>query len=354
MRITKLDGLRGIFSLMIVFFHYDGAFLPTRIFNNYIIRESYYAVDFFFVLSGFVISYNYHTINSNSSLINYIKKRFVRLFPLLLFTATVFFCTDLIFNYFLPHYISTIEPFSALLTKYLDTILFTNSTPLLGNTFGMNPPSWSISAEMISYLVYGIVMVYCVKKHLNITFFIIILSGIIFSILNGYLFEVKSDYSFVRGLIAFNIGYFVWVLSKKKFKMNNRIEFLLPVLLCALFYLSYNLSGLNKIILSSTVIPLFFGFSVLTLLKTDGFFSKILKLKSLKFLGDISYSVYLNHFLILILIPKGIFTFLKLPQTDLIKLSVLLFTTTVILIYSYITYKVVEVKGGAFLRRQIS
>lgn len=354
MRIAKLDGLRGVFSLMIVFFHYNEGLIPANFYNNFFIRESYYAVDFFFVLSGFVISHKYHTIKSIQSFSIYIKKRFVRLYPLLIFTTTIYFGVDLIFNYFLPEHISTVESFSKLFTKYLDTIFFTNSTPILGNTFGMNPPSWSISTEMISYLVFGLIMVLTYNKYKNIAFFMIILTATIFTILNGWLFEIIGDYSFVRGFISFNIGYFVWVLSLKKFRMNNMLEFLLPILLCFFLFLSYNLSGLNKSLINSIVIPLFFGFSIITFLKTDGFLSKILNTKPLQFLGKISYSVYLNHFIVLVLVPKGIFTFLNLPQTDLTEVVVLILTITIILIYSSFTYKLIEIKGGTLLRKLLS
>ena len=66
MRIHKLDGLRGFCSLMVVFYHYPQPFLPDFIFSNFFIRESWSFVDFFFVLSGFVISYNYSTLSNSN------------------------------------------------------------------------------------------------------------------------------------------------------------------------------------------------------------------------------------------------------------------------------------------------
>ena len=55
MRITKLDGLRGIFSIMIVFYHYYDKFIPSAIYDNFLVKSSYSFVDFFFVLSGFFV-----------------------------------------------------------------------------------------------------------------------------------------------------------------------------------------------------------------------------------------------------------------------------------------------------------
>ena len=353
MRITKLDGLRGIFCLMIILFHYKEDFLPSYIYNNFFIRESYFAVDFFFVLSGFVISYNYHHIKTIGEFITYIKKRFIRLYPLLLFSTTAFFMTDLFFNYFLPTYIATVESFFELLKKYLDTIVFTNSTPILGNSLGMNPPSWSISAEMISYIIFGFVMVFIPKKYTKPFLMTIILFSATFLVLNGWLFHIEGDLSFLRGFISFNIGYFVWLLSLKQFKINNLFEFITPIIFLLLLFISYNVTGLSKNIISYTVIPLFFGFSVLTFLKTDGVISKLLKTKPLKFLGDISYSIYLNHFIILILVPEGLITFLGLSKTNLHLIVIFIISVTLIILYSFFTYKVIELRGASYLKKKL-
>ena len=74
MRIQKLDSLRGIFSLMIVYHHYDPRIIPKILADNFIKHESYIFVDFFFVLSGFVISLNYNKINTKNNLFFFLKK----------------------------------------------------------------------------------------------------------------------------------------------------------------------------------------------------------------------------------------------------------------------------------------
>ena len=54
-------------------------------------------VDFFFVLSGFVISLNYfNKINSKNDLINFQKKRFLRLYPLHILTLFIFILIEFI------------------------------------------------------------------------------------------------------------------------------------------------------------------------------------------------------------------------------------------------------------------
>ena len=149
-RITKLDGLRGVFSLMVLFFHYRENMLPDMIYNNFFIRESYLFVDFFFVLSGYVIALNYHNLSDFTSLKTYLRKRFLRLYPLLLFTTLIAFgfsfasYVTIIIN---PNLLETLSVnMKEEFFYFLDTILLTNSTPILGPTAEMNTPSWSISS----------------------------------------------------------------------------------------------------------------------------------------------------------------------------------------------------------------
>jgi len=74
---------------MVVLYHFDSKYIPELIYNNTIIRHSNSFVDLFFVLSGFVILYNYRYL-SIKNLAFFAKKRFWRLYPLMIFTSTLF------------------------------------------------------------------------------------------------------------------------------------------------------------------------------------------------------------------------------------------------------------------------
>tara|TARA_R110000744_G_scaffold103809_2_gene198928 strand:- start:2488 stop:3606 length:1119 start_codon:yes stop_codon:yes gene_type:complete len=351
MRIHKLDGLRGIFSLMIVLFHYREAFLPEFLRHVFFIRSSYTFVDFFFVLSGYVIAYNYNSIKAFPEFIVYIKKRFIRLFPLLLLTTTIALFFDLIGNFTFPHLVKNVDSVSVLLQRYADTLMFTNSTPILGKTAGMNGVAWSISSEMVSYIVFGLTSILVFGKRKNILLALIILICSIFIIIHGKFFNT-GDYGFVRGLISFNMGYFVWLLSVYKIKISNWFELTIPITLLLIFYiLNRKLTGFEQQMFGLAVIPIFYGISIWILLKTNGILSKLLSSKPLVFLGDISYSVYLNHAIIVLVVPKIAFGILKIPQNVFSEISLLVLTLVFIIIYSYFTYKYVEIKGGSFLKK---
>jgi len=334
-------------------------YLPDYIYNNAIIRESYAFVDFFFVLSGFVIAYNYSDIRQYKDFWIYIKKRIARLYPLLFFTSTLFLLyrgSKIIIQNNFPSLYSfsdgEITSVGKLLLDYTESILLTNSNPILGVGQGMNPPTWSISAEMISYAVFGLISIYAIGKGKNAIFAIIILIGIFFSLNCGTLFMV-GDYGFVRGLISFNLGYFIWMISKRKFKLNTNFEYIIPVLLVLIFYKlnAYPEASFSKGVFGILVIPLFFSLSILVLLKTNGLISKFLDTAPIQFLGKLSYSIYLNHYLFISLIPQIVFGILKVPQNQTTEIIVFIGTILFTIIYSKYTYKYIELNGGKYLKK---
>ncbi|MDR1923581.1 MAG: acyltransferase, partial [Planctomycetaceae bacterium] len=75
-----LDGLRGVAALMVVAFHISEAHTLDRF--EQVINHGYLAVDFFFVLSGFVIGYAYDDRWGKMSVGDFFKRRLIRLHPL--------------------------------------------------------------------------------------------------------------------------------------------------------------------------------------------------------------------------------------------------------------------------------
>jgi peptidoglycan/LPS O-acetylase OafA/YrhL len=361
MRVSKLDGLRGVFCLMVVLVHYKPEFLPVWFRSSFFVRQAGLFVDFFFVLSGFVISLNYSNVKSFSDFTDYIKRRFIRLYPLLFFSTTLYVLYYVISDKIkvlipsLSSLFQSSEPTAGigLATKYFDTILFLNSTPILGTTMGMNYPSWSISSEMIVYLVFGLVMMFTSRKRMvTIAFLIILFLSVAFSVFNDKFF-FAGDYGFIRAYVSFTVGHFVWVLSKRKFKVHNFLEWMIAPLILLLFYILNETEGQVREMIGLGFVPLFFGLSILTLIKSNGLVSRMLETKPFGLLGKTSYSIYLNHALLLVLIPKSIFRLLKLPQTEPVQLMVLLLTLTAIVGYSYLTYLFVEKRGGAMFKKRI-
>lgn len=82
-----LDGLRGVAALIVVIFHIFEAHATSRF--DQIINHGYLAVDFFFVLSGFVVGYAYDDRWGNMSTREFFKRRLIRLHPMIIISMII-------------------------------------------------------------------------------------------------------------------------------------------------------------------------------------------------------------------------------------------------------------------------
>ncbi|MGQ2982383.1 acyltransferase family protein [Flavobacterium sp.] len=351
-RLLQLDGLRGLFSLMVVIYHfpYENEFAQINLTSNFLVRQGDLFVDFFFVLSGFVISLNYiDRLDSGKSFGNYINARFIRLYPLLLYTSLIFLAFELTFNIFMPQMIAHPESVSELLLETADTLLFLNSTPAL-DVVGINFPSWSISSEMISYIIFGLVIVFAGKMSRYALLLIAVLSGIL--LLYTGMYMQTYTWGFVRGLVCFITGAFTLMAFRKYGSrgIGSYWEYIIPVMLVALLYVRYqHLQGSELFTLLT--IPTFFGVAIYVYAVSGGPVVKVLSGRVFQYLGNISYSMYLNHAIVMIVISKTAFNVIKLPVTELNVTCVILAYIVCVILYSHITYNLIEKKGTKFLKQ---
>ena len=287
--ILPLETFRGIFALIIVLHHLK---IETFIQKSNLIINGGLVVDFFFVLSGFVISLNYiDKINSKSDLINS-QKRFLRLYPLLL-TLFVFILIEVI-KLIVENYTnlrSTYAPFSGF-NNYYSLVANFSTTWMVGWSF--NLPSWSISTEFYTYLIFAIAVLNA-KNKLYIFILFIILSLILFIInnlgyknLDNFVYPARCIYSFFLGTLTF--------LIYKKYKQNFSQFICLVLIIFSFLFINYSdsLSLNNKYIFA----PLLFSLTVLfvSCLNHNSVLYKILSNKYTVYLGAISYGVYMIHF----------------------------------------------------------
>lgn len=154
-----LDSWRDIAALLVSFFHLN---LYSAIDSLDFIRNAYFFVDFFFVLSGFVITYSYaDRLKTLEDLGSFAIRRFGRLWPLHAVVLLAFVAAESAkcvmaargASFYLPLFTGT----NALSTIPMNLVF--------GQSFGFvehltwNPPSWSICAEFWTYLVFGTVLV---------------------------------------------------------------------------------------------------------------------------------------------------------------------------------------------------
>ncbi|TDE16565.1 acyltransferase family protein [Dyadobacter psychrotolerans] len=345
-RVEQLDGLRGIFSVLVVAHHHN-AFKDSILYNNFFVINSDLFVDFFFVLSGFVIALNYiNRINTKEDFFQFIKKRFIRLYPLLFYTEIVFLIFNLLGD-FSSFKNSTDLGMDYYLNTVMDTLTFMGSTPVFGSWIGLNYPAWSISAEMISYLVFGLVLLFF-PKYKTFTFLALICLSICFIVSNGN-YVLAYDYGFIRSLLCFCFGIFTYKFIKDRHYNLTIWEIPFLVVLVGAMYVMHHY-GLN---LWKLVFPLLFSVGIVIFCNSTGIVTKLLNTAPVQYLGKISYSIYLNHAIVLILVNVVLFRMLKSPETELMFVFSLFTSISITIIYSHFTYKWIEMGVSKFLKARL-
>lgn len=159
-RYAILDGLRGVAALVVILFHGFETYIPF--FGTQHINHGYLAVDFFFVLSGFVIGYAYDDRWDRMSTWSFFKRRLIRLHPMVvagtLFGACLFFFGES--DYF--SLIGGTEPWKFFLCIVLGLLMIPAGTGLdirgWGETNSLNGPNWSLTFEYIGNILYAFVL----------------------------------------------------------------------------------------------------------------------------------------------------------------------------------------------------
>jgi peptidoglycan/LPS O-acetylase OafA/YrhL len=163
---------------------------------------------------------------------------------------------------------------------------------------------------------------------------------------NSYAFN-NGDFGFVRALLGFNFGVLTFMFSQKRRTKSPSFQIPLVILLLVAFFTIDSL----KIELLKLIFPLLFATLIYLFQYENSFLNRILLTKSIQFLGKISYSLYLNHYLILMVSYIIFFRILCIPIREPYSTFVLFVSIIVTIIYSYFTYLFIEKGCRKFLNK---
>ncbi|MDR2816857.1 MAG: acyltransferase [Proteiniphilum sp.] len=150
-----LDGLRGVAAITVLCFHIFEAFATSHLDQR--INHGYLAVDFFFILSGFVVGYAYDDRWGTMKTKEFIKRRIIRLHPMVVAGAVI----GAIMFYLQGCSVwdvSKVTILTLFIATFLNALLIpaTPGTEIrgLGEMFPLNGPSWSLFFEYIGNVLY--------------------------------------------------------------------------------------------------------------------------------------------------------------------------------------------------------
>lgn len=151
-----LDGLRGVAALTVVCFHLFEAYATSHLDQK--INHGYLAVDFFFILSGFVVAYAYDDRWKAMTIKDFIKRRFIRLHPMVvigaIIGATVFY-----FQGCAAWDVSKVSVTRLFVAIAINAFLIPATPGFeirgVGEMYPLNGPSWSLFYKYIGNILYA-------------------------------------------------------------------------------------------------------------------------------------------------------------------------------------------------------
>ena len=152
-----LDGLRGVAALTVVCFHLFEAYASSHLDQR--INHGYLAVDFFFILSGFVVGYAYDDRWTKMTVREFLTRRLVRLQPMVVIGALI--GAVMFYTQGCPVWDVSAVPVAMLLVATLMNAFMIPATPGaeirgVGEMYPLNGPAWSLFFEYIGNVLYAL------------------------------------------------------------------------------------------------------------------------------------------------------------------------------------------------------
>ncbi len=310
-RIESLDALRGLAALSVCWFHFTNG-NPEFLASGWLRASGIYGwmgVDVFFVISGFVIPYSLH--NSGYKLGHYftfVLKRIVRLDPPYLAAIAITIVLG---------YLSAMSPSFRGQTPHLSIPQVLLHFAYLNVFFGyqwLNPVFWTLAIEFQYYLAVGFVFPLLSSSRLEIRMLSFIALGILAFLVPSISFIFHYLFLFMLGIATFQ--YWTRLVGLKGY-----LAMLLALGAGAALTLGFGVGALG--LGTACVIA----------------FVRLKKFALLKFLGAISYSLYLLH------VPVGgrvVGLSLRFVHTMGGKVLTVLLALGVAIVAAYLLYWFVE------------
>ena len=341
-----LDGLRGVAALLVVWYHvFEGnAFAGGTLIEG--INHGYLAVDFFFILSGFVIGYAYDDRWGKSlTLKNFFKRRLIRLLPMVVMEAVLGAVTFMLqgsVQWDGPHVATSLVMLALLCAMFFIPAVPGAAYEVRGNgeMFPLNGPSWSLFFECIGNLLYALVLH---RLSTRVLTGVVVVLGVALAAfasfdVSGYgnigVGRTLDTVNFVGGLLRMLFPFSMGLLLSRRFKpVRVRGAFwICSLILLVLFHVPY-LPGNEAICLNGVfeTLCIVVVFPLLIVLGASGATTDAFSTRVCKFLGDISYPLYITHYAFMYLvyawlIEKGYCTF---GETWQVALSVYVWNVVV-------------------------
>jgi peptidoglycan/LPS O-acetylase OafA/YrhL len=338
-----LTGLRAILAMAVVLFH-------TRTFVDYgplkpLFSNGSTAVDAFFVLSGFILFHTYFDRFTGQigfgEYRDYLKNRIARIYPVHIVTlglGMALAATSL----YLFHTVPNSVPAATFGTVIANALLI---QAWFHDTRSINGVSWSISAEFFAYIFCPVLIRYCTRLPTTALIAVAVAALALPDLFGQRLtFADAGILPLFRITRAFTLGAMVYTLDRRH-GLANRLPAWTAAAALALALLAANLSyGTAPFIpvrlMAAAVL-------ILALTAQTGQLARALSSRLAVYLGEVSFSLYMGHWLVLQVLDQVYRRVLHRQEDWMLSLSVIVVSQ----LCAILLYHAVEVPGRALIKQ---
>lgn len=308
-----LDGLRGVAALLVVWYHvFEGfQFAGNKPVIDFI-NHGYLAVDFFFILSGFVVGYAYDSRwGKTLTLGGFFRRRLIRLQPMVIMGAVIGAASFLISG--MERWDGTHATLWLTFLAFVCGCLMLPALPGMprevrgnGEMFPLNGPCWSLFFEYVGNIVYALFI-----RRLS-TRLLALLSFALCCALTWFAVTDQSGYgsigvgwtvdrtNILGGMLRMLCPFTIGILMSRLFKPLQQARgafWTSAALLLIIFHVPYIYSdgalSLNGVFEAACIIAVF---PLVVWYAASGKTTDIASTRICRFLGDISYPLYIVHY----------------------------------------------------------
>ena len=313
-----LDGLRGVAALLVLWYHvFEGFSFATAVNTGLdppisTINHGYQAVDFFFILSGFVIGYAYDDRFRNGTLTlrSFFKRRIIRLHPMVLLGAVIGAVTFMLQGsqqWDGTHVSTSLVMLATLCAMFMIPAIPGCPYEVRGNgeMYPLNGPCWSLFFEYMGNLLYALLLRRLPTFALGILTVLLGIGLAWFTIadVSGYgmlgIGWTLDSMNFIGGMLRMLFPFSMGLLLSRIFRPRKvkGAFWVGTALLAVLVHVPYIASSgnicLNGIFESICIL---FVFPAIVWLAASGTTTDRYSSSICRFLGDISYPLYIVHY----------------------------------------------------------
>lgn len=355
-----LNALRFFAAYLVVIHHAEQIRLKNEIFNLKdlsLFNNGGVAVSFFFVLSGFLISYLLLKELKQTNKISIKKfyiRRILRIWPL-------YFLLVLIGTLIIPYFLGIINHPYQMPYNFREVILYyIFFSPFMVNIlFGHHllEPLWSIGVEELFYIMWA-PLFKLLKKHILAIIFSIIFLKIILLILADSL-NLSANVVMIINILKFESmaigGLAAYIIYHRKKGIESSFIFSKPIQILLFSYILLRLVGMEFLIEKSILFDYLYNTKIISeILLTCSFAwlivnisinkNALLKLnnKVFNFLGDISYGIYMYHMIVIFGIALILKNYLATMTPTVSSILFYFILTTIVILVSFVSKRVFE------------